>query len=490
MQASDSRLKGEKFWFCSENCSYPGPWTDVFTRCITCGHHRCHRCVEELHIIRDTLPLPESFSVAKSESNISVEQAEAIVSSESMTTEAAQSAMVSAEGFRAGSGPSLVDSIESQISSDGEMSFVQGDDDIEGYSSVNIVLMGTLSTALARLMLKSFFVYRFRKVFSKTTTEGEQSSKNEGQSSQAPSTSSASSANVRPSRKRFSKPQEDGEDHEEQREDGRAKLPCRSGVEKGPSSRLLACPYYRFDHDRYSHRNISELHYRGCSSVVIRDISRLKQHLYRIHRRPEYYCGSCYCVLDDQNQLDAHAKQRPACDVAESPKFQEKMNRDQVNSIKRRSVKKYALTEWLNIYKILFPAAVPPPPSHAYADSNETVREALRQFEAEGPTLLLTLVQGYMHDHATLDDHTDSILEQALELAGSRLISLMRARFERLQPASGTSDHASRTESQLPNTAAEGTTGTDADLPEIGDILDLDNFDFDVQEWLDPDFFG
>jgi len=166
------------------------------------------------------------------------------------------------------------------------------------------------------------------------------------------------------------------------------------------------------------------------------------------------------------------------------------MNRDQVNSIKRRSVRKDALTEWLNIYKILFPAAVPPPPSQAYADSNETVREALRQFEAEGPTLLLSLVQGYMHDHATLDNHTDTILEQALELAGSRLISLMRARFEGLQPASGTSDHASRTESQLPNTAAEGTTGTDADLPEIGDILDLDNFDFDVQEWLDPDSLG
>jgi hypothetical protein len=71
-----------------------------------------------------------------------------------------------------------------------------------------------------------------------------------------------------------------------------------------------------------------------------------------------------------------------------------------------------------------------------------------------------------MHDRATLDDHTDAILEQALELARSRLKSLLRARLEGLRPVSATSEYASRTELQTPNPTVEVATGTGTDLPD------------------------
>ena len=495
IQRRNSGRKKETFWYCSENCSFPGPWRVGLTRCISCGHDRCRLCpFEEVHIIRDTYPLPSpgEYVPADSERKIPVKQAEARAYREAVAAVDAQSSVGSTEDLAAESDPSLVGSIESEIRSDGEISFIQGDAGIEGYSLVDYERIGTLSTAVARLMLKSFLVDISGKSRTKTGTEEGSSSKHEGHNSQASSTSSTSPVTIRPSRKRSPRLQDDREDPEDHEEDGRAKRPCRLDANEGPGGRLLACPYYRFDSNRYSQRNISELSYRGCSSVVIRGISRLKQHLYRVHRRPEYYCGSCYCVLEDQNQLDAHAKQRPPCNIAETPKFQEQMNRDQMNSIKRRSVRKEAQPEWLKIYKILFPNAASPPSLYAYADndSNEIVQAALRQFEAEGPTLLSTLVQDYMHDHATLDDHTDTILEQALELAGSRLISLLRARLDGLQPPSGNSERASRTESHSPEATVEAPTGTGAELPELGDILDLDDLDFDLQQWLNTDSLG
>lgn len=56
--------------------------------------------------------------------------------------------------------------------------------------------------------------------------------------------------------------------------------------------------------------------------------------------------------------------------------------------------------------------------------------------------MLAAVVRGCMHDRGTLDDHTDTILEQVHELVGSHLISLLWMKFEGLQLASATSELA------------------------------------------------
>jgi hypothetical protein len=43
-----------------------------------------------------------------------------------------------------------------------------------------------------------------------------------------------------------------------------------------PNLRLLACPYHKYDPQRYSELNIREKEYRGCSSCYLIDINRLK----------------------------------------------------------------------------------------------------------------------------------------------------------------------------------------------------------------------
>src|SRR5271155_4886012 len=132
------------------------------------------------------------------------------------------------------------------------------------------------------------------------------------------------------------------------------------------SDLLFACPYSKSDPLRYSQRNPIEMNYRGCSSRCLGDISRVKQHLYRVHRRPDHYCGSCFQGFDTQDLLDTHSRQRPACEVPQSP-LSEKMTQDQLNSIKRRKPGKDACETWYNIFKILFPNA--PLPDSPYYDT-------------------------------------------------------------------------------------------------------------------------
>ena len=51
------------------------------------------------------------------------------------------------------------------------------------------------------------------------------------------------------------------------------------------AEKLYACPYCKHDRTKYSELNLLEKQYRGCSSGYWPDISRLKQHLYRVHWR-------------------------------------------------------------------------------------------------------------------------------------------------------------------------------------------------------------
>ena len=481
----------EIFWYCSDNCSYPGPWRNALTRCITCEHDRCRYCVEEWYFIRDSAELPESTNGGNSETNLLFKQSEATVLPVPVPAEDRQSTVASKRDSANDSETALAESTESTITSDGARSFVLGDES-EGDSSENSARVRTLSNALASSMLKSFITRRFRRRSPNDETASHQSQ--EQQFSHASFQSSASApSDVRQTQKRPFRSSRDYEDPDENREGDRGKRPYRPGESQSTGGRLLACPYYRFDVNRYSERNTRELCYRGCSSVCIRNISRLKFHLYRVHRRPEYYCGGCYDIFDNQNQLDGHAQQRPACKVVEEPKFQEKMDRDQTILIKRRSVRKEAQTEWVNIYKILFPRADPPPSSFAYADgdSSEAVQEALSHFEAEGPNLLSTLVQEHMHDHAALDEHTRTILTDALELAGTRLVSLLRLRFHRFDPARATADYTPGIDAHVAaGHALGGGDSATQELPAIGDTLDLSDLDFDVSfdQWFNPEY--
>ncbi|KIW18492.1 hypothetical protein PV08_02780 [Exophiala spinifera] len=121
--------------------------------------------------------------------------------------------------------------------------------------------------------------------------------------------------------------------------------------------KLLACPYAKNDPIRYSERNTNpeETAYHKCASKILTNIPRLKQHLYRVHKRPEHYCSSCFNAFDNEQSCELHQRER-SCLAIECP-FKDKMNRDQCKDVKRRKVGGSCVEAWFSIFKTLFPGA-------------------------------------------------------------------------------------------------------------------------------------
>jgi hypothetical protein len=185
--------------------------------------------------------------------------------------------------------------------------------------------------------------------------------------------------------------------------------------------RLLACPYCKYDPIRFSEHNIDEKHYRGCSSSYLSTISRLKQHLYRVHKRPEFYCRSCFDVFQSEDQLDVHTRTRPPCVPCE-PKFAEKMTVEQMANIKRRKPGKTPSDTWFAIFRILFPEA--PLPESPYADSvsADAIRAFMDHFHRRAQAILSALIREQLGNTLVLHSDQQRILDTALESAIAGLV--------------------------------------------------------------------
>jgi len=127
--------------------------------------------------------------------------------------------------------------------------------------------------------------------------------------------------------------------------------------------KLFACHFCKHNNSRYSEQNLREKQYRGCSSGYWPDISRLKQHLYRVHWR-RHHCSRCYAKFDSKQSLDRHSQH--ACTAQECP-YPEKFGDDKYNEIRRKRPTNSPEEVWYTIYSILFPGS--PPPSSPYVDN-------------------------------------------------------------------------------------------------------------------------
>ncbi|EXJ67687.1 uncharacterized protein A1O5_09033 [Cladophialophora psammophila CBS 110553] len=147
------------------------------------------------------------------------------------------------------------------------------------------------------------------------------------------------------------------------------------------SDGLLACPYAKYDPNRYSemNQNLHEKPYRRCRSVCLTNIPRLKQHLYRVHRRPEYYCSSCYAEFESESECGVHARARPACILRDCP-FQEKMSHEQYKAVKRRKMRREATSVWFGIFDILFPGAKRPHTPYVDCANSPATMQSVRDY--------------------------------------------------------------------------------------------------------------
>ncbi|KAK6953102.1 hypothetical protein Daesc_005402 [Daldinia eschscholtzii] len=147
-----------------------------------------------------------------------------------------------------------------------------------------------------------------------------------------------------------------GEEDEEDDEDKypRKRLHLDRPAEVQPI--FWACPFSKW----------KPLSYRKCCQYILRDISRVKQHLRRYHERPPY-CPVCWEVFREEDGFESHMQSR-SCSPRPKPDL-EGVTAVQQKQLERRSDKQLSKSEqWYAIFTILFPGQ--PHPDSPYLESD------------------------------------------------------------------------------------------------------------------------
>jgi hypothetical protein len=176
----------------------------------------------------------------------------------------------------------------------------------------------------------------------------------------------------------------------------------------------FACPFVK----RYPGR------YKECYSHILKDVSRVKQHLRgRKHQLP-IYCARCSQTFEDERLRDEHL--RGTCPT--SPKRQwEGINTKQRSQLSKRSRSANTSEKsWFEVWDILFPGA--PQPSSPYVDMS--LANELRIFReyilSEGPTIWNSILETQLPD--SLMEHREA-LQSFHETAFPELVAELCTRW-------------------------------------------------------------
>lgn len=181
-------------------------------------------------------------------------------------------------------------------------------------------------------------------------------------------------------------------------------VPSNSDIPSRRSSasiapKLFACPYFKRDPLRYSARNSEELAYRSCATVLLRNTAQVKQHLYRVHKRPDHYCERCARKCENALALNTHLCEA-SCQL-QDVKYEGKMTLDQYTKIRKRQSQTDQRTGWYEIYNILFAGAFPPSTpyleDHANQDSLHHMAGLFRSLGFERAQELYDTITGRGH---------------------------------------------------------------------------------------------
>ncbi|KAI0382417.1 hypothetical protein F5Y04DRAFT_252628 [Hypomontagnella monticulosa] len=182
-------------------------------------------------------------------------------------------------------------------------------------------------------------------------------------------------------RKRQEKDRRYGEDEG----DGDKSPSSRSSIRPSTETEPLfwACPFSKW----------KPLAYRKCYQYILKDISRVKQHLRRHHERPPY-CPVCWEIFREGRAFEYHIQCR---ECSPRPKVDiEGVNTDQQKQLEARPSRQLSKPEqWYAIYETLFPGQ--PHPSTPYIESD--ISAELLSFEKFMATEGLEIVKQKTREH-------------------------------------------------------------------------------------------
>jgi hypothetical protein len=118
----------------------------------------------------------------------------------------------------------------------------------------------------------------------------------------------------------------------------------RSEEDADVQSLSLACPFYK--------KNVRQ--YQACLGFHLRRIKDVKQHIYRKHSHPDYYCSRCFTVFGNATLRDQHTR-HAGCLIKPDQQF------DGITDQQKKSLKQYVSRskcveeQWFETWDIIFP---------------------------------------------------------------------------------------------------------------------------------------
>ncbi|KAH8734363.1 hypothetical protein BGZ61DRAFT_527718 [Ilyonectria robusta] len=245
---------------------------------------------------------------------------------------------------------------------------------------------------------------------------------------------------------------------------------------------ILACPFYKAHPQKYQ----------DCLKYELRRIKDVKQHIYRKHSKPEFYCARCFQEFSTAESRDEHTVE-PRCIRKEEFQF------DGISSSQRKSLNSYvdrtqtAQEQWYGIWKVLFSDKAQP--STCFVGSYfEEITSQLREFWGQKKTEILSSALGETNIDNMSPNLLDKVIGKLFDRFESALLSsaptmnTMQSSAtayttqRRIEPADG-KDKKSCEESRSTETSEDGTHGS----REVESLL-VDNTGIQwLEEWvLDP----
>ncbi|KAH8742670.1 hypothetical protein F5883DRAFT_382940, partial [Diaporthe sp. PMI_573] len=106
----------------------------------------------------------------------------------------------------------------------------------------------------------------------------------------------------------------------------------------------FACPFQKLNWPKHQ----------ACRRYELRRIKDVKQHVYRRHKQPDYYCARCYDTFKTASARDEHARSNN-CDILDGYLF-EGITEAQKNILNKSSSRGLDPQEqWFEMWDIIFP---------------------------------------------------------------------------------------------------------------------------------------
>lgn len=183
----------------------------------------------------------------------------------------------------------------------------------------------------------------------------------------------------------------------------RAKQKAKIDKDSGEKARSqLACPFQKLD----PHKHLD------CLKYALHRIKDVKQHVYRRHKQPDFYCARCFVIFKTANARDEHARSKD-CDNLEGREFEgiSEVQKNRLNKSSSRGLNPQ--DQWFEMWDIIFPDK--PRPNSAWVGSymEEMVPLLRSLWKHKSPGILAKAQKGQTGplDQVLLNDVVGSIFD-------------------------------------------------------------------------------